>query len=481
MRKGLLTLLLAATGILAYSQNYHAVNGSSYAGSLGVGNNPASIVNTPFKWDITLFGFQAKNSTNAVSVYNYSLLSSGKNSEYLFTGGDYARFAYANYNINIFNARFAIDRYKAFAFGLNMRGYTNAKTSKYNFIDTVKSSRDFFNLGNINRTLALDAASSNWAEVFATYSQTVWDRFTDRLNAGITLKYNRGLAAGFAKLENGRAKLEVQNGSPYYSLDDVGIRYAYSRNLDQLQGDNSTKTNIKNFFSFTENGSFSADLGVEYLIKSKAVPTVFDHDEEFYDYEWKIGIAVLDIGANKYRYSANSRFVKGLRADIADTTLDDKFRDVSISEFSDSLETIAKSPHRPVGLFTVSNPTRVVINVDRYLGGNFFVNGDLTVNLTRAGKTKAAVQELNLLTITPRWETKRLGGYLPVTVNTQGRMWIGGAFKVGPLLMGIHNWANIFSNKKMNNGGGYLAIVIRPMESSKKRLDKRLDCPTASR
>ncbi|MBC7423753.1 MAG: hypothetical protein H7334_09900, partial [Ferruginibacter sp.] len=37
------------------AQNYHAINGSSYAGSLGVGNNPASIVHVPYAWDVTPF------------------------------------------------------------------------------------------------------------------------------------------------------------------------------------------------------------------------------------------------------------------------------------------------------------------------------------------------------------------------------------------------------------------------------------------
>ncbi len=93
-----------------YPQNYYAIQGSNYAGSLGIGNNPSSIVNTPYKWDITIFGAQVKNATNGVTIHNYSLLGNPANSQYSIREGDYRRFAYADYNINLLNTRFALNR-----------------------------------------------------------------------------------------------------------------------------------------------------------------------------------------------------------------------------------------------------------------------------------------------------------------------------------------------------------------------------------
>src|SRR5882724_13322224 len=107
------------------AQNYHAVQGSSYAGSLGVLNNPASIVNCPFKWDITVLGVQAQTSTNVATIYNYSLLSSPANSLYYFNKGDYARYAKVNFNLNLFNTRIALGRNQSIAFGANFQSYTN--------------------------------------------------------------------------------------------------------------------------------------------------------------------------------------------------------------------------------------------------------------------------------------------------------------------------------------------------------------------
>jgi hypothetical protein len=84
---------------------------------------------------------------------------------------------------------------------------------------------------------------------------------------------------------------------------------------------------------------------------------------------------------------------------------------------------------------------------------------------------------MNFITVTPRWETRRLGAYLPVQYNAAGKFWIGGAFKAGPLLLGVHNWANVFSKKKMQNGGGYIALVVRAWRDTRNKTDRRLNCP----
>ena len=95
---------------------------------------------------------------------------------------------------------------------------------------------------------------------------------------------------------------------------------------------------------------------------------------------------------------------------------------------------------------------------------------------------------MNLLAITPRWELRSIGAYLPISMNIKHQFWIGGAFKAGPVLLGTHNLANLFSKNKSQNGGVYLALTIRPgkkrdrQENSRserlpRKLRRSLDCP----
>jgi hypothetical protein len=475
MRVPCIFILLVAS-LQTAAQHYSAVHGSPYAGSLGVGNNPAAIVHNPHAWDLTILGFQEKHTTNAVTVYNYSLLSSPGQSEYLFNAGNYARFAHVNFNLNMLNGRFAINRQQAIAFGINIRGYGNIKTGPYHFVDTVESSREFFSLGNSTVRLRGDFTGSSWLELFGTYAQTMWDGTFDRLNAGVTLKISRALAGAHVALSNAHAARIGHGAGQYYEYTSGSGVYGYSANFDQWQDNKNSSQNIKDFISAGSYG-FSVDFGAEYLIKSGAI-TAWDEDD-YYDYKWKIGVALLDLGFNRFQYGRHSRTVSGVRPNMADTLFDEKWEGVEdFASFNDSLATIVNNMQPLQGRFTVINPTRLVINADRHLSGDFYVNADLTINLSSLTGHPYRVTEANLLTIIPRWETRMLGFFLPVLVNIEGKWWIGGAFKAGPLLLGVHNWGNVFSKNKMQNGGGYLALVIRPgRQAARDRHLKQYECP----
>jgi hypothetical protein len=87
------------------------------------------------------------------------------------------------------------------------------------------------------------------------------------------------------------------------------------------------------------------------------------------------------------------------------------------------------------------------------------------------------VKESKLLTITPRWETRKLGFYLPVQYNRHGNFWIGGAIKAGPLLIGTHNLLNAFSKNKYLGSGAYIALTIRPFGAVRQARNRQYDCP----
>jgi hypothetical protein len=191
-------------------------------------------------------------------------------------------------------------------------------------------------------------------------------------------------------------------------------------------------------------------------------------------------VSLLDLGWNSYKYGTQSRFASLPRTDVSDSALNAKFADVkSLAGFNDSLATIVNNFGALDGVFKIYNPIRLVINVDRPLENYFAINGNLSLNVPFSSTPqRLLVKDFSMLTLTPRWEKKNLGAYLPVQVTSDGRFWIGGAFKAGPLLAGVHNWANIFSKSKMQNGGFYIALVIRPGNSHRRdKEDKQYSCP----
>jgi hypothetical protein len=473
----LIIIIWLILSLSSHAQDYHAIEGSPYAGAIGVANNPAAIVNTPYPWDITLFSLQETNTTNALKFTDFSYLTRDT-IRYIWVGGRLARYAAFNFNVHLLNVRLALGRNQAICFGANIRGYGAVRTGPVTYNDTLKNMNQFFNLNegtSYNATLV----SSTWVEGFISYGRTLLDNAYGRLNGGITLKGMRGISGAFAQLDGGSVNRTITPGDPLtvYNLAAGSGRYAYSSNYDYWKNGHSTIQNLKDFVGHTKPGA-AVDLGVEYLVKPQTV-NFYGEGDSYYDYDWKIGVSLLDIGYNQYRYGSQSRVIGDPNTSVTDSALNVKFARVnSMAGFNDSMSTVVNSFNSIPGVFKVWNPARLVINIDRPLPDHFAVNTNLTLNLGGSNKgQRFFTKEITLLSVTPRWEVRRLGAYLPVEVTTDGKVWVGGAFKAGPLLMGIDNWSNLFSKTKMANGGIYLAFVIRPGKGFSFKEEKRYTCP----
>lgn len=464
----LLGVLLVTMQVSA--QNYSAIHGSNYAGGLGVYNNPSSIVNGSYPWDVTLFGIQYQTISNAVRGPNFPLNLS-PNSEFSVAEGNYKRFADINYNVRLLNTRIALNADNAVAFGLNMRGYVQLNSGRLNYNDQILGTRTFLQFNEENRSLNADVTSNLWMEFFASYARTVWNNETSRLNAGGTLKLLRGMSGAFANVEGIGVFSETNDERTEYKVNGGTGTYGFSAN----HGDGS-EFSAGDFFSGGKT-SFAVDLGMEYLVKSQAISSFYDDAEE-QDYDWKIGLSLLDIGWNNYEHSEENRRASQLRDDISSSVLYDKFTAIrNLSDANDSIATIVDSYEILQGNFRIMNPARAVINVDKYISGNVYVNAELTVNLAASNDKNFAVRESRLLAITPRWETRRLGFYAPVQVTRHGNFWIGGAVKLGPVLLGTHNLLNAFLKNKYLAGGAYIAVTIRPSNLMRTSRNQQYECP----
>lgn len=441
------------------AQNYQAINGSSYAGSLSTENNPASIVNAPYAWDVTPLAFQVKQSTNAFIIKKYSLLSSSRNADISIRNGIKKRFFFANQSIRLLNSRISLNSNATIAFGANIRNYVYVFNSKSNWQDTVLELAEFMKINTAHLPLSGEFAANAWAELYGTYAQTIIDDGKRLLNAGITLKLNRSLAGGYANAQAVNYTSVPAPNSTGYLLTNGSLHYGYSSNFDIIDSNKSFAANRQVFLQ-NNNSGLSADIGIEYLLLSD------EDDEDAGDnvYDTKIGISILDLGRNKYQYGNRSRQASDSKQGITNSVLENKFSTVrTFDNFNDSLATISNSITTPEGNFYIYQPARLIINADKHLLQSFFINTELTIPLILlASKNTLVIKDMNLLAVTPRWETKSWGGYFPVLVNTKGQLWVGGAFKAGPVLFGIHNLSWLFSKNKSQNGGLYLAFTIRP-------------------
>ena len=96
-------------------------------------------------------------------------------------------------------------------------------------------------------------ASSSWAELYASYGRTIIDNEYGRLNAGITLKLNKGLSGAFTNLANGNF-IRTGSNPASYRVTDAALDFGYSSNYDEWDSLKNFGQNSRNFFSLTEAG-----------------------------------------------------------------------------------------------------------------------------------------------------------------------------------------------------------------------------------
>jgi hypothetical protein len=470
-----LLIIIICRAAQGNTQSYHAFNGSSYAGVTAMYNNPAAIVNQAYKWDITLLGMQATVSNTAFTIHHNSLLNTQKSSVN-FTEGLRPRYFHTNIDVNLLNVRYTINAKNAVAIGLRFRTYNHVNAAPFNFNDTISHLQSFLHANNNVNFFDGSFIHTGWAEINMNYARVVFQSSTSSLSAGIALSYLKCLSGGYGVFSHINYTEFYSAKGSYYILNQAAVTAAYSANY-LTNNNNSTSQKIHDFISNAPS-SVGFDLGVEYLINNSLAGDNKPADATNYD--WKIGVSAMDIGHNSFNPIQGSFKVTG-PFDFSDTILEQKFgKAKNIRDISDSVGTLFGNYNPLAKKFTISLPARLVISIDKSLGSHFFTNAELSLNLYSTQTTiNLHTREVNLITITPRWETQAWGIYMPVQYNSQGQFWVGAAVKLGPLLLGVHSlnitkWFK--TGDQTYNGGGYILLSIHPFKKPVRAVNG-LDCP----
>ncbi len=468
------TLVLIGT-LPAKAQSYHAINGSPYAGATAMYTNPASTVNSAYKWDVTLFSIQATISNNAFVINNSSLLNPNP-SGFFINNGLQQRHFNTNADANLLNARFAIDDKSAVALGFRLRTYNQGQSLPFNYNDTITTLQSFLHSNNAVNYLSGSLTSAAWAEVNFNYSRVIFQTESSSLSAGITLSYLRGLSGAYASISRAHYIEKQKNGASYYIFDQGGVAAMYSDTY--LITGNSNSQSVSSFLKKAL-PSLGLDIGAEYLIKPENDKN--DNPAAGADYGWKIGVSIMDIGRNKFNPIDGSFTANGPNNNLTDTGVINKLGAVqNIRDLRDTSRALFNTLNALQNKFTIPRPARLIISLDRNLGSNFFVNAECSFNFYSAKAERGiSTTEINLFTVTPRWETSAWGFYLPVQYNNLGQLWAGAAIKLGPLLVGVHDldffkWLK--TGTQTYNGGGYILLSVHPFIHKERHVDVD-DCP----
>jgi hypothetical protein len=296
----------------------------------------------------------------------------------------------------------------------------------------------------------LDFTIHAWYEIGLHYSQVFLSESKNIfLKGGVTMKYLLG--GGAAQGSSNALRGNYQTAGDQVNLNGD---FAYTITYDEDQESES-------IFSEMTPG-FGMDLGLvyEYRTTESQAAANTDNIRAFNKYKLKIGLAVTDIGAINYKDVETTNYIidgtvssQDLESDFT-TTLEDNF--VSNSTRND---------------IKVSLPTNLNLNLDYHLNKKFYLNLDLNQSLVKKDKFYNN-NRLNLVTLTPRYESRFLGAYLPISYSSLGNTAFGFGLRLGPLIVGSGTIISNLTSKKAQAANVYVGLKI-PIYHKKKKKSKK--------
>lgn len=468
-------LLLFIAGICAaitsQAQSFPGYHTSQYAGIHAVPFNPASAAGSRYRWDVNIVGLDARAGNTYTKFEKSSLLSGDSLRQWRDyfpdTNATRKQYGWGSADVMMPSGLYAIDEKQSVAFTWRVRGSAyggGMETPTANFF-----SNNYPNPNYKNRNIgdSYGAGFGHWWNEFGlSYARVIRDRGDHRWKAGVTLKYLSGQAAIYAVGRDGSLLLKDQN---LLDINRGTVRYAYNTELD------TNSDSWQSLYSPFQNPGIGADIGViyEWRPDNDGFGSIYEGADWNPDADtWKarFGISIVDIGGISYDKSLISADLD-MRAQSYPANMLGKRKEESLRQYANRLgNTFTRLESE--GTFFMNLPTSLNLMGDYNVDGRFFVSASATIALTGGMKDDNKTSALTQLMVTPRYETRHLGAYLPLSVNRFGQADAGLALRAGPLVLGSSSLFTTLFQSRINHADVFVALRIIPIRFSKWSWDK---------
>lgn len=421
----------------AMAQDFPGFRSGNYTGVNGVFFNPANIADSRYRWDINFISLGTVVGNNKASFSLKDIGNSFKGDtleNQLF--GENAGPSSGTFNLNVVGPSGMFNVGKKMAFALTTRTRTMVTLADIDGKLADKLLSDFEEDASlpytINSANNMRVSANAWTEFGASMARVLLDKGTHFLKGGVTLKYLAGAANAYLYIDQfkGTINADEVEGDAFLSntTGQLGIGFGGVKLNDFEAGD---------LLSFKSTG-IGGDLGFVYEFRPGCEGgNTKGRDEN--KYKFRIGAALLDIGSMKYtrdqqRSGGYDIHVTGSEAfymsELKDAKLDD-FKSVLNSHpaYFTALGDSSAS-------YKVSLPTTLQLDADYHFCHGFYVNIAGQLSMAKTDTKPYNTQYYNGFAVTPRFETKMLGVYIPVSYNELTKMKAGLSLRAGPLFIG---------------------------------------------
>ncbi|HAF75829.1 MAG TPA: hypothetical protein DCG42_00780 [Maribacter sp.] len=442
MRNFLILLTVFASEI-ALSQNYVGYDTDNYSGIHAILNNPGALADSRTKSEVSVL------SVGSILATDYANLTLENLNKILgddgFEGSE--KFP-SNKNEIVFNAEILGP---SFIFSLNEKSSVGLISrlrieSNFNNVngELFEGIYEGFPANNFNfQQENLDFTTHAWAEIGISYGRVLFSNTHNLFKGGTTIKYLIGGGA-VQGISNSLAGNYDNTNNQVALTGDFTYAISYSDEQDSVDYFNELSSGIGADFGFV----------YEYRSNSSIADSNANNPRGFNQYKLKIGLSIIDIGSIAYDNGQITDYI--INGNVSAQELEE--------DFIETLDNNA-SQNKYNESFKVSLPTSMHLNIDYNLHNKFYLNLNVNQNLVEKN-AYFNNNRINLITFTPRYETRIFGAYLPVSTGNLGKTALGAGIRLGPLFVGS---STIFSNisKQANLANVYVGLKISKFHKRK--------------
>lgn len=476
-----ITVLIASALVItasSFAQDFLGYINSNYSGVTGIDINPANVVDSRYKLDVTLAGVSFAAYNNYLGLHRdvFKMKDSGGHL-YAFDTltnhkGEFIseRENTINKSIYISNQIYgpsflvSINPKNAIAIKTKIRTLVNVDGLEPELAKLIYNDLDYPSLWSLklsNQNLSIQTMT--WAEYGLCYGHVFKTNGPHFLKAGITAKYIQGLQSAYMNIDNLDYEFTDDTTASIFHSD---VSYGHSANYEGEK----LEAGYKNSSLF----SWGLDLGAVYEWRPDFEKFIYDMDGETglsrkdkNKYKLKVGVSVLDIGYVKFKKGSYSR---NFTADINLWNLHEFDTIQSVDEFDSILDA-----HYPMNkgdkYYKMNLPTAFCLTVDYNIYKDFYANFTAYWS-PRFKKDKEKVHDLTAFSITPRWDHKWFGAFIPFSYDNTGNFKAGIGLRIGPLIVGTNSLGPWVSKRDIYGADFYAMLKIPIMYRSPRDKDK---------
>jgi outer membrane protein OmpA-like peptidoglycan-associated protein len=473
--------LLSVTSLLIYSfsslwaQSFLGINTGNYAGVTGVMLQPASIVDSRYKFDINLISSGVNYSNNYFLVDRSAILKFNKNnfSDYQSFKANYLSVRNLSAGEKVFfniNNRtqvplsFMATLGKKSAIALNIQSRSKIQGRGISG-DLASMAYNGFYYPPLNNT-TIDASgvaiqSLNWVEVGLTYGRVLYSSNKHFIKAAFTAKYLAGVAS--LNMNTNDFRISVNNDSSI-NFNTSNFNYNHNKNADfDMVFDKSFRPDATSF-------GFDAGLVYEYRGNLDKFKYIRNDDEKSYEaerrdvnkYIFKVGVSLLDAGMFKFDKPDN---VNSFSANVANWNIASAHYK-TIKAFDTALAARVNANANDPRSYNVYLPAALSVQLDIKFVKGLYLNAMLYHPVKLGSSAGSRFDNYGFYTITPRWESRHFGVYFPYTITEKNastsyrQNTLGATLRAGPLFVGSSNLGTMAFNKNLSSADIFIGLKV---------------------